>query len=139
MIKELENIAKKYKIADIYAFGSRAKEVLAFVQGKVDGLKSDGSDVDLGVRSMPGIRWSIKDKVEMTMDFEDIFKIIKIDLVVLNESDPYLALDIIKGELLYTYDQDEQARYELYIMRRAGDLLPFKRERIRMILEKGAR
>ena len=41
--------------------------------------------------------------------------------------------------LLYTSDADRQAEYELFVLRRAGDLLPFYRERVRMILEKGAR
>jgi hypothetical protein len=48
-------------------------------------------------------------------------------------------VDIICGELLYTSDPDQQARYELFVLRRAGDLLPFQRERTRMILEEGAR
>ena len=53
--------------------------------------------------------------------------------------DSYLALEIIRGELIYTDDPDRQARYELYVLRRAADLLPFKKDRIRMILEEGAR
>lgn len=136
---KLKNIAEKYQIADIYTFGSRQDDVLAFIRGEVTGLKKGGSDLDIGVRSERDVRWSIEDKVEMTMDFEDIFKVNNIDLVILNEAEPYLALEIIKGELLYTNDPDEQARYELYVMRRAGDLLQFKRQRIRMILENGAR
>lgn len=61
------------------------------------------------------------------------------DLVILQETDPFLAVEIIRGELLYTEDPDKEARYELYVLRRAGDLLPFKKERIRMIMEEGAR
>lgn len=36
-------------------------------------------------------------------------------------------------------DLDERARYELLLLRRAGDLFYFKKERMRMILEEGAR
>jgi len=50
-----------------------------------------------------------------------------------------IALDIIRGEILYTNDPDRQARYELFVLRRAADLLPFKKQRTRMILEEGAR
>ncbi len=58
--------------------------------------------------------------------------------MVLAEADPFLSLEIIRGELLYTNDPDRQARHELYILRRAGDLMPFKKERMRMIMEEGA-
>jgi hypothetical protein len=46
---------------------------------------------------------------------------------------------VIRGELLHTEAPDDQAQYELYVLRRAGDLLPFKKERMRMILEEGGR
>jgi hypothetical protein len=54
-------------------------------------------------------------------------------------ADAFLCADIVAGELLYTADPDEQARYELFVLRRAGDLLPFKKARMHMILEEGAR
>jgi hypothetical protein len=78
-------------------------------------------------------------RVRFTMELEDLFEVGRVDLVLLPEADPYVALDVIRGELLYTQDPDRQARYELYVLRRAGDLLPFKKERMRMILEEGAR
>jgi hypothetical protein len=75
----------------------------------------------------------------MTIELEDILNVRQVDLVVLSEADPFLALDIIRGELLHTEAPDDQAQYELYVLRRAGDLLPFKKERMRMILEEGGR
>lgn len=59
---------------------------------------------------------------------EDLLQVGRIDLILLPEADPFLALDIIKGELLYTDDPDQQARHELFVLRRAGDLLPFKKD-----------
>jgi SNF2 family DNA or RNA helicase len=56
------------------------------------------------------------------------------DVVVLDEANPFLALDVIRGELLYCEDADEQAEYDLYVLRRATDLEPFERQRIRQIL-----
>lgn len=38
---------------------------------------------------------------------------------------PFLALDIIRGDLLYSRNQDEQVEFELYVLRRAGDLVNF--------------
>jgi hypothetical protein len=57
-----------------------------------------------------------------------------VDLVVLPEADPFLALDVIRGELLTCADADAQAEDELYVLRRAGDLARFARERWRLIL-----
>jgi len=57
-----------------------------------------------------------------------------VDLVVLSEADPFLALDVIRGELLWCVDPDVQAEDELYILRRAGGLAPYARERCRLIL-----
>lgn len=36
-------------------------------------------------------------------------------------------------------DPRAQAEHELYVLRRAADLAPFRRERIRMVLTEGAR
>lgn len=77
--------------------------------------------------------------MELTLQLEDLFSAPRVDLVILPEADPYLALDIVRGELLYCADADEEARSQLHVLRRAADLAPFKRERMRMILEEGAR
>ncbi len=68
------------------------------------------------------------------MELEDLFNISRIDLVDLSEAKTFLALDIIKNELLYCDDQDEQPEFELSILRKAGDLLYFEKERYKMIL-----
>lgn len=59
------------------------------------------------------------------------------DLVVFSEVEAFLALDVIKGELIYCDDLDAQTEYELFIMRRAGDLAFYGCERRRQILEPG--
>lgn len=56
------------------------------------------------------------------------------DLVILPEADPFLALDVIRGELLYCADRDAQAEQELQVLRRAADLAPYARERWEQIL-----
>ncbi len=84
------------------------------------------------------VAWTPEKRVNLSMELEDLFQAGRIDLVLLPEAEPFLALDIVRGELLYTGDPDRQARYELFALRRAGDLLPFKRERTRTILEEGA-
>jgi hypothetical protein len=68
------------------------------------------------------------------MDLEEIFELPRADLVVLNDADPFIALEAVRGELLFCADLDQQAEEELFILRRAGDLEPFETERIRLML-----
>ena len=58
------------------------------------------------------------------------------DLIIILEADPFLAANIIRGERIYCRDEYEADEYDLYILRRAGDLIPFERERIALIMEK---
>lgn len=136
---ELKKLCDSYGVHDIYAFGSRAGEMLAWLKGHSVQSAHPDSDVDIGILPLRLANWDAERKVNFSMELEDFFAVSRVDLVLLPEAEPFLALDIIRGELLYTMDADEQARYELFILRRAGDLLPFKKERIRMILEEGGR
>ncbi len=137
--QQLGGITCRFGIADIYAFGSRAEETAARLEAlePVSSVAAPSSDLDIGVRPYFDVRLTAKDRVALTIELEDLFDVPRVDLVLLPEADPYLALDIVSGELLYTADADEEARYQLFVLHRAGDLAHFKRERIRMILERG--
>jgi predicted nucleotidyltransferase len=135
----LKKLCQTYGVHDIYAFGSRAGEIMAWIKGDSVQSAHPESDVDIGIFPLSWSKWDAERKVNFSMELEDLFAVSQVDLVLLPEAEPFLALDIIRGELLYTIDPDEQARYELFVLRRAGDLLPFKKERIRMILEEGGR
>jgi len=128
-----------YSVQDIYAFGSRDEEILDWIRGYNVQSAHPESDVDIGSLPLNWSKWDAERKVNFSMELEDLFAVSQVNLVLLPEAEPFLALDIIRGELLYTIDPDEQARHELFVLRRAGDLLPFKKERIRMILEEGGR
>jgi hypothetical protein len=67
-------------------------------------------------------------------ELEDLFGAGRVDLVSLPEASPFLAVEIILGELLYEVDADRTAEYELFVLRRAADLAPFERERVRGVL-----
>lgn len=136
--KKLQNICKQYDVADLYVFGSRSKEIASTIGCTRFIGSKPMSDVDFGVLPEKREIWYPEKRVKLSMILEDLFQITRADLVFLPEADPYLALDVVRGELLYTKDADQQARYELFVLRRAADLLPFKSERIRMILEEGA-
>jgi hypothetical protein len=70
------------------------------------------------------------------MAFEDLFDVGKVDLVLLSEADPFLAVNIIRGERLYCVEEDGADEYDLYVLRRAGDLAHFERERIERVLNR---
>jgi uncharacterized protein len=131
----LSKLARRYKITAIYAFGSRAQEAAARLQDRLPFTSCPDSDLDMAVQIVPGGSLSAHEKVDISLALEDLFKIRRVDLVVLNEARPFLALDIIKGELLYCDDLDRQAEEELYVLRRAGDLAYYEQERRKMILQ----
>lgn len=133
-IQDLTPIARRFRLADVYVFGSRAKEIAAKLKGENSRREIPDSDIDIGIRPLQGVRLRPRDLVSIAIELEDLFDAKRVDLVLLPGADPYLAYDIIRGELLYAEDPIDQARYELFVLRRAADLLPFKKERLEMIL-----
>ncbi len=137
-VDALAGLCGRYGVDALYAFGSRAAEAAARLQGACPPDSSPSSDLDLGVLPRPGTQLDAEGRARLTADLEAFFGVTRVDLVVLPEAPPFLALDVISGELLYAGDRDRVARYELEVLRRAGDLAPFERERRRTILA-GAR
>ncbi|MFB3926891.1 MAG: nucleotidyltransferase domain-containing protein [Syntrophales bacterium] len=135
LANSLALLAETFHLADIYVFGSRAKEIAARMKEESTPARVTASDVDIGIRTLRGVTLSPKELASLTVHLEDLFEVNRVDVVLLPSSDPFLALDIIRGELLYTRDPLDQARYELLVLRRAGDLAPFKRARMEMIMQ----
>jgi hypothetical protein len=82
-------------------------------------------------------RLSVHEKVEVAQALEALFRVNRVDLVVIPEADPFLAAYIVRGERVYARDSylaDEYDLYILYILRRAGDLAPLERERMQITL-----
>ncbi len=135
--KNLNQIAVKFDLDIIYTFGSHAKEVLEWVEGKGPTFSVPPlSDVDIGVKPSLEVELSVKEKVHLALALEDLFSVNRVDLVVVTEADPFLAANIIRGERIYSKDEHEADEYDLYILRRAGDLVPLERERIAIIMRR---
>ncbi len=130
--EKIEQIAAKYGLQIIYAFGSRAKEALAAVEGRIERLSPTSSDLDIGVK--PERLLTVEEKVEIAIFFEDLFHLPRVDVVILPEAPVSLAVEIVLGEILYSRDSTYEAEYQLYIMRMAADLLPHERAKQKMIL-----
>ncbi len=124
---------QQFNINTLYAFGSRAQEASARVHDETNLSSINDSDLDIGIHTTKPL--PIKQKVKLLIALEDFFDVARIDLIALSEADPFLAANIIRGERLYTTDEYMADEYDLYVLRRAGDLIPLERERQQLIME----
>jgi predicted nucleotidyltransferase len=130
----LARICAAFKVTILYVFGSRSAEVRGWLHESVARLEARASDVDIGVKAAPGAKWTAREKVALAIALEDLLGCGRVDLVVLDEADPFVAEEVIGGERLWARDENEADEYDLYVLRRAGDLAPLRRERDAMVL-----
>ena len=102
------------------------------VKGKIEYLSSSSADLDIGIKAGRHLR--VEEKVKIALIFEDIFNVAKVDIVIVSEVPIFLALEIVKGELLYAENLTHEAEYQLYIMRRAAEIIPYERMKQKMTL-----
>jgi predicted nucleotidyltransferase len=109
------------RILALYLFGSRGRHE-----------ETEQSDVDVGVlfRGEKSLRdlLLLEDSLERRLG-------LPVDLIDAGRASAFLALDVIRGERLFCADPDRCDEFELYVMRRAGDLAPFEKERRRLLLQ----
>ncbi len=132
----LADLARLFHLDAIYAFGSRAREVLAFARGHAT-LAASASDIDIGVLPEPNQHLDARQRVDLVLELETLLGGGRVDLVVLPEAPAMLAADIVSGELLVARDRFREAEFQLYALRRAADLAPFERQRRAIVLEGG--
>jgi predicted nucleotidyltransferase len=132
---DLQVICRRYRVEILYAFGSRASEIKALAEGNGKESDSKHSDADIGVKLAPGATLSVMEKVRLALELEDLLGLSRIDLALLSEVDAFVAANIIRGERLYCDDGRRADEYDLYILRRAGDLAFLERERIKLIFQ----
>lgn len=130
----LAQLCDEFQVDILYTFGSRAEEVREWLGGDRLDLSPGPADVDVGVKAARGTRLSVHDKVRLALALEDLLEVSRVDLVCFSNADPFLAANIVRGERLYARDTYETDEYDLYILRRAGDLAPLERERMALIL-----
>jgi len=135
-VEALARLCHQFEIEILYAFGSRAREVKEWLTERRSRLPSSPSDVDIGVKVAPGATLSVHEKVRLALALEDLLGAMRVDLVCFSDADPFVAANIVRGVRLYAHDSYQADEYELYILRRAGDLAPLERERMALILEK---
>ncbi len=129
----IQQICKKYRIKALYVFGSRGAELFQAIKDDSYQLASSTSDLDIGV--LTHSPFSIDDKVSLTFELEKLFSDSHVDLFILQEVDAFLAVNIIRGERVYAEDSYIADEFELFALRRAGDLAELERQRMAMILQ----
>ena len=132
----IARLCDKYRLDSMYAFGSRAREALQWLNGTEEHLAPGASDVDIGVKPKRDVKLTVREKVMLAQALEELLGVARVDLVSIPEADPFVAANIIRGGRLFVRDSYYAAEYELYILRRAGDLAPLERERMELILRK---
>lgn len=130
--QKLEELCRKYQVKALYVFGSRSAEMLGFIQDDARRLSESQSDLDVGV--LPHSPFSIENKVNLTLELENFFDSTKVDLIILPEADSFLAANVIRGERVYAEDSYLADEFDLFVLRRAGDLAELERQRMEMIL-----
>jgi uncharacterized protein len=131
--QQLTETCKQFSLNILYAFGSRGSDAARFVFENLP-MPASASDLDIGI--LPAHPLDVHEKIALAIALEDFFDVNRVDLVVLPEADPFLAANVIRGERLYERDSYQADEYDLYILRRAGDLIPLERERQALIAEK---
>jgi len=134
-MQELQKICRGYNVTALYAFGSRAAELLRALEDDSYSFQSSVSDLDVGILTQSS--FPVESKVGLTLDLENLFNAPRVDLVILQEADSFLAANIVRGERVYTADSYLADEYELFVLSRAGDLAELERERMAMILQEG--
>lgn len=111
------------EVLGAYLFGSRARRD-----------EHAGSDADVAVvfDGPAGLERTIllADELERAAG-------LRVDVVDLSQAGVFLALDAIRGERIFERDGRRLDDLDLYVLRRAGDLAHFERERRRALLGVG--
>jgi predicted nucleotidyltransferase len=133
-LQRIEQICRKFGVKALYVFGSRSAEIAHAVQDEKLAFQQLQSDLDIGVLTKSEL--SVDEKVDLMLELEELFNVPRVDLVILQEADAFLAANVIRGERIYAQDSYAADEYDLFVLRRAGDLAELERERMAMILQK---
>jgi predicted nucleotidyltransferase len=134
-LQRIEEVCRKYRVKALYVFGSRSAEIFQAIQDDKLEIQPSPRDLDIGVLTHSPL--AIDEKVKLTLELEELFGVPRVDLVILQEADAFLAANIIRGERIFAEDSYGADEYELFVLRRAGDLAELERARMAMILQEG--
>lgn len=121
MTRRLRAVAERDPdVCALYVFGSQ-----------VDGTARPDSDLDVGVLYVS------PQALDKTIGLEEALHRAAgqpVDLIDAARASAFLALAVVRGDRIFTRHEVEADLFDLYVLRRAGDLLPFERARCAMLL-----
>ena len=127
-------LCREHSVAILYSFGSRAKEVLAWLNDPEAILAPGPSDVDLGVKALPATELNWKAEVALEHALEEMLVVDRVDLINLHRANPFLAAEVVHGERLYAADEYVADNYDLYVLAQEGDLGHLEEEQAHLLL-----
>jgi predicted nucleotidyltransferase len=116
-----EVLSDEPRVLAAYHFGSSA-----------DGTAHVSSDVDVGALFRTRVPLEELIRIEIRLD-DSIPQ--TVDLVDVKRAGPFVALEVIRGDRFFCRDETAADEFDLYVLRRAGDLEYFERERRAFFLE----
>ena len=116
-----EVLSDEPQVLAAYHFGSSS-----------DGTAHASSDVDIGVLFRTRVPLDELIRIEMRLD-DSIQQ--TVDLLDVKRAGPFVALEIIRGNRFFCRDETAADEFDLYVLRRAGDLEYYERERRAFFLE----
>jgi predicted nucleotidyltransferase len=131
---KLAELCKRFDVYTLYAFGSRAQEAKRCLDTNAPLDQAMNSDLDIGVKTGKDVPLTLQEKVSLAQGLEELFDVSRVDLIDLKQADAFLAADVIRGERLFSLDEYESDEYDLFVLRRAGDLAYLERQRMDIIL-----
>jgi len=131
---QIEQLFASYDLRIVYAFGSKAEQLHAFILGIQSELDLSGSDIDLAVLPKDGKTFRLRSQIELGCEIEDLLGISGVDMVNLNQAPPALAAQAVMGIVLWTDDLDLESEYQLLVLRKYSDALPLDKERAELII-----
>ena len=96
-----------------------------------DGTAFPSSDVDVGV--LCSTKLTLDELIRLESRLDDAI-LQSVDLVDVRRVGPFVALDVIRGDRFFCRDDIAADEFDLYVLRRAGDLAYYERQRREMLL-----
>ncbi|MDP2210871.1 MAG: nucleotidyltransferase domain-containing protein [Candidatus Aquicultor sp.] len=107
--KALENIAKRFKLRLVVAFGS-------CITGRIHAR----SDIDIAVLA-ENPDFSFDEFSDLAFDLQELFPHIEVDLAIINQADPLFLKKILDDYLVLYGKPEDMARLRIYAFKRYMD------------------
>ena len=135
---ELLRICEGYQILAVYLFGSMANEGVALLDDKLPVNVDPLADLDVGVvflRPVSDPKERVKLYKRLYTNLSDLFYPLPLDLVILQETGVIIQSEAIRGQLIYSRDDDQRTDYEERVIKIYQDWKPVYDQYTKEVLE----